>query len=82
MIPADFTPNIDKHIELMRKIVVEVREDVLNTQNQHGRQKIVDHFGSLMVHFHEMLYRVAGDVLQQAQNAARMSLDTTMEDIS
>ena len=75
MIPADFIPDIDEHIELMRKIIVEVREDVLNyTENQHGRQMIMDHCGSLMVHFHEMLYRVAGDVLHQARNAEGESL--------
>lgn len=67
MIPQDFCPNIDEHVNLMRKMVVEFRDVV--QENTLDDQMVMDGFGSLMVHLHEMLNRVAGDVLQQARNA-------------
>jgi hypothetical protein len=70
VIPADFCPDINEHIVLMRKMVVEVRDSV--RENTLDDQLVMDSFGSLMVHFHEMLNRVAGDVLRQARNAEGM----------
>ena len=69
MIPKDFCPDISQHIELMRKMVVEVRDSV--RENTLDDQFVMDSFGSLMVHFHEMLNRVAGDVMQQVQAQQR-----------